>query len=287
MKNVILLHGGAGSLYNEVEVHSRLLTGFSKNALAFHTPLEITIESVRQMEDHPDFNAGTGSVRRLDGCIQMDAAVMELGNFGAVMNIEKVRNPVLVARDVMLHSPHVILAGDGAISFARVMGHQEYDPGTQKTEDLWKRTKEMLNSSAQDIPARIIEYRKYSRLFDQVRTTDTVGAVCRMDGKFAAAISTGGASPMIRGRVGDSPIPGSGLFVGKNGAVAVTGLGEEIIRRSLSSSIYHRIGKEPLLDVLKSEISAFGESATGAIAVSGEEYASFANKFMSTGHTEF
>ncbi len=287
MKNVILLHGGAGGLYINVEEHTKRVTEYSSRSLKFATPLEVAIESVRQMEDDPEFNAGTGSVRRLDGSIQMDAAVIEPWNFGAVMNIERVRNPVLVARDVMLHSPHVILAGDGAIRFARAMGYADYDPGTEKTEEIWKKTKELLASDSVDIPQRIVEYRKYSNLLEKIGTTDTVGAVCRIDGKFAAAISTGGASPMIRGRVGDSPIPGSGLYAGDKGAVAVTGLGEEIIKRTLSFRIYSRIGEAPLKKILQEEISYFGESPTGVIAVSGTEHASYTNKFMSSGFTEF
>lgn len=274
-------------MYINVEEHTKKVTEYSGKSLKFTTPLEVAIESVRQMEDDPEFNAGTGSVRRLDGSIQMDAAVMEPGNFGAVMNIERVRNPVLVARDVMLHSPHVILAGDGAIRFARAMGYADYDPGTEKTEEIWKKTKELLASESMDIPQRIVEYRKYSNLLEKIATTDTVGAVCRIDGRFAAAISTGGASPMIRGRVGDSPIPGSGLYAGDKGAVAVTGLGEEIIKRTLSFRIYSRIGEAPLKKILQEEISYFGESPTGVIAVSGTEHASYTNKFMSSGFTEF
>ena len=110
-----------------------------------------------------------------------------------------------------------------------------------------------------------------------------MGAVARIDGKFAGAVSTGGASPMMRGRVGDVPLPGCGIYVGENGAVVATGIGEEIIRRMFCHNIYMQIGKESLRNILEREVEAFNGIEVGVIAVSRDEHASFSNTSMATG----
>ncbi|MEM2056074.1 MAG: isoaspartyl peptidase/L-asparaginase, partial [Thermoplasmatales archaeon] len=124
----IIIHGGVGSSPDLND----LLNKYASMAINYEDPLDAVVAAVKYMEDDVNFNAGTGSVMRLDGSIQMDASVMVEGNFGGVINIEKVKNPVQVARDVMEKSPHVILSGDGAVQFARKMGYPVYDPSTEK-----------------------------------------------------------------------------------------------------------------------------------------------------------
>lgn len=281
MSDVVLLHGGAGSNQS----FSDRLKGYASDVFTSKgdTPIDAVCEAVRLMEDDSNFNAGTGSVKRIDGSIQMDAAVMEGGNIGSVAAIERVRNPVLVARKVMLETPHVMLSGDGAVKFARVMGFEDYDPSTERTETIWKKTVDFFNGKDVELPERYSDYYKFAKIFGFPENKDTVGAVARIDGKFAAAVSTGGASPMMRGRVGDSPLPGAGLYAGPKGAVVATGLGEEIIRHMMCHNIYLEIGKRPLQQILDDSVKEFGEVLVGVIAVSETEYASASNSSMATG----
>ncbi|MCL4438988.1 MAG: isoaspartyl peptidase/L-asparaginase, partial [Candidatus Thermoplasmatota archaeon] len=242
--------------------------------------MDRVVQAVVLMEDDPVFNAGTGSVRRIDGSIQMDAAVMEEGRIGSVAAIERVKNPVLVAKMVKMKTPHVILSGDGATSFARSVGFPEYDPSTERTDEVWKKTLAFFRGEKVDLPPRYEEYRKFQSIFSQNK--DTVGAVARVDGKFAAAVSTGGSSPMMRGRIGDSPLPGAGIYAGSKGAVVATGIGEEIIRRMLSFRIYEQIGNGSLKNIVKDLIEEFGDILAGVIAVSDNEQVSMANSNMAT-----
>ncbi len=281
MDNVVLIHGGAGS---DISM-SDLLLSYARGSVRNNSALDTSIEAVRLMEDDPKFNAGTGSVKRIDGSIQMDAAVMTSSRFGSVIAIERVRNPVLIARDVMLNSPHLILSGDGATKFARDMGYPDYDPSTERSTVNWEKMLRILSGKEIDQANRYSEYMKYAKLFGIV--SDTVGAVSRVGGAFAASVSTGGATPMMRGRVGDSPIPGCGIYVGEKGAVVATGIGEEIIKKMLCHSVYLRIGSESLKKILDTEVSRFGSVAVGIIAVSEGEEAYSSNTTMATGMVKF
>lgn len=277
VKNVLLLHGGAGS----DKSLSSILKIYSDESNKKSDALSAVVSAVSMMEDDPMFNAGTGSVQRIDGTIQMDAAVMTEDSLGSVMNIESVRNPVEVARAVMEKSPHVILCGDGAVNFARVMGFKEYDPNTEKAEQNRKKVLEMLFGDSSQSDERYTKFLKVPDLRHLAKySSDTVGAVCRKNGEFAAAVSTGGAVPMLRGRVGDSPVPGSGIFVGEKGAVVATGIGEDIIKRSLCFKVYERIGSEDLKDILDSEVETFGDVSVGIIAVDSEQDAYSSNRNM-------
>lgn len=284
MTNVLIIHGGVGIDDNLVDAANIKLNSFASSVKLKGNPLDSAIEAVRMMEDDPEFNAGTGSVMRIDGSIQMDASVAIPGKFGSVLAIESVRNPVMVARDVMEMTPHTMLAGDGAVKFARLLGYEEYDPSTDRARNRLKVALENLKTPGSD------SYAKYSKLMEKTDfndfmkdSCDTVGAVARIDGKFAAAVSTGGASPMLRGRIGDSPVFGSGIYVGDKGAVVATGIGEEISKRLLCFRIHEKIGTKPLHDVMKEEISFFKNVIAGVIAVSADEYGYFANKGMGTG----
>ncbi len=264
-----MLHSGAGSDTS----FSKRLDNYASRASKNFNALDNATNSVVLMENDPDFNAGTGSVPRIDGTIQMDAAVAIQDNFGSVIAIENVKNPVLIARDVMLKSPHIMLSGDGAIKFARIMGHSEYNPMTKKAQKLIEKLKNDYKNN--NFPEKFKDFYH-----------DTVGAVARVGNEFAAAVSTGGAFPMLRGRVGDSPIPGAGIFVGKKGAVVATGMGEEIAKSILSYKIYSKIGEKGLSDIIKEEIAKFNVSV-GIIAIDSENYAYYANKPMAIGIKKF
>jgi isoaspartyl peptidase/L-asparaginase-like protein (Ntn-hydrolase superfamily) len=185
---------------------------------------------------------------RLDGAsIQMDASVMRSdGRFGAVAGIERVRNPVLAARAVM-DSPHLLLQGDGATRFARTLGMPDYDPMTP--ESARRARKQHAPLLGPDLPPewKRFDWRTHwnfeAPLPDALRTDaaahDTVGVAVRSaDGRFGVALSTGGLSLAMRGRVGDVPILGAGLFAGPGGAVAATGTGERIVEATLARQVH-------------------------------------------------
>lgn len=215
--------------------------------------LVAALEATRWLEDDPRFNAGTGSNLRLDGMTaQMDAAVMTtvpgkpgqpLPRFGAVACIEAVRNPVLVAARVM-ETPHLMLVGDGATAFARKQGFSHFDVVTERARAKFSRAMAELEGRGDGTYAEdAASWRDglVDRLwnFAGERHCDTVGAVVRdARGNFAATASTGGTVYMLRGRVGDSPILGCGVYAGPEGAVACTGVGEEIARRVLAKTVY-------------------------------------------------
>jgi len=198
------------------------------------------------LEDDPRFNAGTGSNLRLDGgLIEMDASVMTSeARFGAVACIQSVKNPILVAARVM-DTPHLMLAGDGATAFARKLGFPEFDPTTAGARAKYARAMAELRGAgdgayASDAaPWKKAGLKPFWNFASEPPDCDTVGAVVRDgQGRFAATASTGGTVYMLRGRVGDSPLMGCGVYAGPHGAVAATGVGEEIVRRFLAKTVY-------------------------------------------------
>jgi len=284
--------------------------------------LDAAIAGTRTLEDDPRFNAGTGANIRLDGAtIQMDASLMvDDGSFAAVAVIERVANPILVARHV-LDSPHVVLAGDGATRFAHRAGFEDIVPissAAKKAHDrrIDRVRRQLASGKGPDwralwnfpgpVPSALVEPEDSetaaapaearsaeSRSTDDRRgeseganASDTVGTVVR-DGeaRFAATLSTGGTSVTLDGRVGDVPIYGAGLFAGPAGAVACTGKGEAIIRESLARSVYEAL--ERGVDVRRAvheAVASFPEgAAVGIIAVDRQGWAVGANADMAYG----
>jgi L-asparaginase / beta-aspartyl-peptidase len=228
-------------------------------------PVDAAVEGVVVMEDDPRFNAGTGSRVRLDGeTVQMDASVMSSdGRFGAVAGIENVKNPVKVAKAVT-QTPHLVLAGDGATRFARTLGFEAYDPRTAEAREKTRATQAKLLAHDPAIPAAWSQFDWRARwnfersiadaglasgevapssakdgAKDAGKASDTVGVAVRSaDGRFGVALSTGGTAITLRGRVGDVPILGAGLYAGQNGAIAATGTGERIVEVGLARSVH-------------------------------------------------
>jgi beta-aspartyl-peptidase (threonine type) len=247
-----IAHGGVGSP-PELSDGCRAAVNAALEAIdRGEDPLAAAIAGVVVLEDDPRFNAGTGSRVRLDGkSVQMDAAVMRSwdSRFGAVAVIENVKNPVLVARAV-LDTPHVVLAGDGATRFARSLGMPEYDPATEERKQQAQAVIERLRRRDPTLSLEWFKFDWRSRwnfettieeagLSETDVGSDTVGVAVRgPDGRFGVALSTGGTVLTLRGRVGDVPILGAGLFAGPRGAVAATGVGERIIEATLSRRVY-------------------------------------------------
>ena len=167
--------------------------------------------AIRTLEDLPIFNAGRGSAANNIGEVEMCAGLMDGSDLstGAVAAIRQVRNPIAVARRLMAEK-EMLLAGEGALLFARENGF----PTATDEELLAEEEKELAEH-------------------------DTVGAVA-MDqgGNLAAGTSTGGLEGQKKGRVGDSPLPGSGLYADNHvGAVSFSGDGESIARLALSARV--------------------------------------------------
>lgn len=190
--------------------------------------LDAVTRAVVALEDDPLFNAGRGSVITAAGTQEMDASVMDGRDHraGAVAGIFGPRNPVLAARAVMEHSPHVLLIGEGALAFCREQRVAFAEPGYFSTEERRQELREALKKRGREAAG-----------------VGTVGAVARdCDGNLAAATSTGGTTGKTAGRVGDSPIIGAGTYADNaTCAVSATGHGEFFIRYGAAFEIAARL----------------------------------------------
>jgi N4-(beta-N-acetylglucosaminyl)-L-asparaginase len=160
---------------------------------------------------------GLGGMPDRDGHVTLDACIMdELARCGAVACLEHIVHPVSVARKVMESTPHVLLAGEGALQFALANGFQKENLLTKESEQAWK---EWLKTA---------EYKPIVN----IENHDTIGMLALdKSGNLSGACTTSGMAFKLRGRVGDSPIIGAGLFVDNEiGAATSSGVGEEVIR---------------------------------------------------------
>jgi isoaspartyl peptidase/L-asparaginase-like protein (Ntn-hydrolase superfamily) len=295
-KAAAIAHAGTGSAPRESDGCRQAVDAALAALERRGDPLDAAVAGVIVLEDDARFNAGTGSRVRIDGeTVQMDAAVMSSeGAFGAVAAIERVRNPVLVARAV-LDSPHLLIAGDGSTRLARSLGLADYDPTTDASRARTRRIIEALRTGApRKIPKRWGEFDwreqwNFERTLKEAGVdesdvgTDTVGVAVRAsDGRFAVALSTGGTAITLRGRVGDVPILGAGLYAGRYGAAAATGSGERIIEAGLARRVHDWLKRgasaddaaKRAVDQLKSK------GSVGIIAISATGLAAAANRKM-------
>lgn len=226
----IAIHGGAGNLdkyigtgrleeaehflHNTIDqLHQQLQTGA--------TAVDVVTSAVVMLEDAGFFHAGKGSSPTLGGCVEMDASIMEgaTANAGAIAMVSHVKNPILLARRIMEDASEVMMVGKAADELAVHYGVETVPPEYFIPCD-----------------AAAVETTTSGN-------TGTVGAVA-LDryGTMAAATSTGGTLHKKSGRVGDTPIIGSGTYARNNvGAVSCTGYGEYFIRTSAASTIIHRV----------------------------------------------
>ncbi|CAN7983678.1 unnamed protein product, partial [Ixodes hexagonus] len=241
MVPVIVVHGGAGSMSPDIMadklkvLRQAVDAGFAlldtgRDAAA----LDAVEAAVRVMEDHQSCNAGYGSSLTLDGKVEMDALIMEGTQMraGAVGAVRKVRNPVTLARHVMekaRHPPfsatdHVFLVGHWADDFAAEAGLPLVENQSLVSAKAVKRLEEHKT------------FLQTVKEYKNEKDHDTVGAVAvDSRGRVACATSTGGLTGKRAGRVGDSPIVGSGGIADDAlGAVSTTGHGEALMRSCLA-----------------------------------------------------
>lgn len=278
-------HGGADSPNAFHDGPARASQAALNRLSETNDVLAAVMAGISVLEDDPRFNAGTGSRVRLDGhTIQMDAALMHSdGRFGAVAALERVRNPIVVAREV-LDSPHLLIVGDGATRLARALGIEAYDPTVAEVQAECAAIREKLTAAKDEDPWANYNWRRAWNYetslveagFDRHAIgTDTVGCCVRdAHGNFAAALSTGGTSTTMRGRVGDTPILGAGLYAGTVGAIAATGDGERIVEATLARLGYERIRRgdavQAIAESYANELGAQG--SIGVIALDAKNY---------------
>lgn len=205
-------------------------------ALWTKSAVDAVEEAVKVLEDDPRLNAGTGAFPNLLGEVELSASIMKDDlSCGGVAAIKNVRHPISIARAVMERTRHVLLVGEGANLFARLLGFEEYNPVAELTLRTLEKSIEKASREKDSI------YHYYlKRARERLRRLHlgTVGAVALdSSGRVAAGTSTGGVEMQLPGRVGDSPIIGCGTFAWEWGGVSMTGEGEGIVKLGLARKI--------------------------------------------------
>lgn len=276
-KFALALHGGAGTLVKGMMTEEKekeyrqaledaLNVGYRILEIGGSALLAVE-ETVKSLEDCPLFNAGRGSVFTNQGTHEMDASIMDGSNLqaGAVSMVSGIKNPISLAKDVMLKSEHVFLAGEGAMKFAQDLNYNFEDASyffNQFRYDQWQEIKNTDSFQLDHSSSKKDE--KFG----------TVGAVALdQHGNLAAATSTGGMTNKKWGRVGDSPIIGAGTYADNNTcAVSCTGSGEYFIRNVTAfqvSALMEHAGvnlKEATQEVVQNRLLKIGGDG-GLIAI--------------------
>jgi beta-aspartyl-peptidase (threonine type) len=247
MALALIVHGGAGIIQPDRQTAARdgcraAVEAGWRALLAGGSALDAVQTAIMALEDNPGFNAGTGAVLTHDGHAELDAGLMdgEEMQVGAVGGVQRVKNPILLARAV-LHSPHVLLIGVGAEQFATEAGLPLCDPEelvTVAQRERWRRGYREGDGVGVDPALGGLDVGAVA--VEHVHADDTkhgtVGAVAvDAQGRVAAGASTGGLAAKHPGRVGDTPLAGCGFAAERGlGGVSCTGQGEDFIRLTLA-----------------------------------------------------
>ena len=257
--SALIIHGGAWAIPDDaVEAHkagcaAALEAGWAV-LQAEGSALEAVEAAVRMMEDDPTFDAGVGSFLNAIGEVELDAAMMDGVTMlaGAVAAVQRVRHPISLARKI-LDSDYILLVGAGAERYAREHGAEMCaveDLVIERERERWRKQQADPSFKGRDA----------------FKAHDTVGAVALDSrGRIAAATSTGGIPNKLPGRVGDSPLIGSGLYAdNETGGCSTTGWGESIMKVLLAKSVTDllRDGTHPR-DAALSGIDYLGRRVNG------------------------
>lgn len=229
----IIVHGGAGAFGNgtmtpeeEMKWKKQIETARTIGESVLKqggSSLDAVVNTIQVLENDSLFNAGKGAVLTDIGTVELDASIMNGNdlNAGAIAGVQTVKNPILLAKEVMLNSPHVFLSNHGAEQFSKQQKLQQvpndYFITTKRKEQYKKRKKKQLED----------------------RKMGTVGCVALdLNGNIVAATSTGGTFLKKWGRIGDSPMIGAGTYADNNTCgISATGWGEYFIRGTVARDI--------------------------------------------------
>ena len=264
---------GTGNVKGQPLVISTWAPNIKANAVAWRVlqkggnAIDAVEAGVQVPEADPsDQSVGYGGLPDRDGKVTLDACIMDgKGSCGAVMFLEGIKHPIRVARLVMEKTPHVQLVGEGALQFALSQGFAVEPLLTEQSERAWKEWLKKSNYDPMTIP-RLLQ----QKVPGSMENHDTIGMLA-MDGSggLGGACSTSGMAYKMRGRVGDSPIIGAGLYVDGNvGAATATGVGEEVVRICGSHTVveFMRQGLHPekaCRKAIERLISLRGDKAKG------------------------
>jgi beta-aspartyl-peptidase (threonine type) len=283
----LIVHGGAGSMRpgrldpgQEKCARDGLEAALAAGSAILEkreSALDAVEAAVRVLEEDGCFNAGRGSVLTAEGCIELDAAIMDgrTRSAGAVAGLRTTRAPISLARLLLEQGPHVFLSGKGADQFAREHGLELVDNRWFEVPERRRQLEELLASDG----------------FDDEVKYGTVGAVAvDIDGHVAVATSTGGLTAKRWGRVGDSPLIGAGTYADdRSAAVSATGSGEYFIRAVAAHQLAERVRlggqslQEALDSVLEDISSLGGKGGLIAVAPDGEAAWGFTTPAMYRG----
>src|SRR5216684_403706 len=250
MKPSLIVHGGAWDIPDEAVsacnegCRNALAAGW--NVLASGGSAVQAVEAaIIILEDDPVFDAGYGSHLNADGKVECDAIVMDGATLraGAAAGLERLKNPIKLARKILERCPHMMLIADGAERFAKDSGLALCEPEELVSEAEWEA---YLRCSKDEHAA------EHHRGHQQ----GTVGAVALdSTGRLFAGTSTGGTCCKLPGRVGDSPLIGCGCYADSDsGGVSCTGYGEAIMKIVMAKTAVDLLRRDPLGD--ENEITA-------------------------------
>ncbi|MCH2138973.1 MAG: isoaspartyl peptidase/L-asparaginase [Phycisphaerales bacterium] len=274
----IAIHGGAGAIPADLDPQRKadITASLASIVRASSTLLEagafaidVAQHAVQLLEDEPAFNAGHGAVLCADGTHELEAAIMDghTGSAGAVALMRTTQNPIAAARAVLKTGSHVMLVGASADAMAQRSGLPHVD------------------NTAFTTPHRKAAFERWRDGRDSGPHHATVGAVVLdMQGKLAAATSTGGTTGKTPGRIGDAPLIGAGTWADRQVAVSCTGHGEDFMRHGTARHVSDRVGLlgETVTQATAATLAAMPDACGGLIAVSctGEITMPFTSKGM-------
>ena len=251
----IVIHGGAGTILKSNMTPERETAYREKLSEALQTghavlqnggsSLDAVVASIQVMEDSPLFNAGIGAVFTSEETNELDSSIMDgsTRNAGSVAGVKTIKSPIAAARLVMESSPHVMMVGRGAETFARENGLEMVENSYFRTE---RRLRQLKRAQQNESRASVLPYGSEvgdAPIFPGADHFGTVGAVA-LDrvGNIAAGTSTGGMTNKRFGRVGDAPIIGAGTYADNaTCGISATGHGEYFIRGVIAHDVAARM----------------------------------------------
>ncbi len=306
---VLVVHGGSGKRLDpalEPQVRAGVEAAMRRGGELLSSggsSLDAVELVVSMLEEDPLFNAGKGAVFAHDRTHELDAAIVDGSTraAGAVAAVRTVRNPVRLARLVMEKTPHVLLVGDGAESFATTVAIERVENSWFSTERRWRQLEDEL-ARAKERQRKVAPARAGSPMEDEDEDEDvggdsslaelmgTVGAVARdRAGHLAAATSTGGITNKLPGRVGDTPLVGAGTWADDaTCAVSGTGKGEQLIRHAAAARVAMlmsyggRTLEQAAREVIE-EVLSPGDGGLDAVARDGSVAMPFSTESMARG----